>query len=410
MLGQMVGEIIMGHEFSIDRLEYLTSHLQGYVDDGRFPGCSCLVTRHGEEAYFRAFGERDVERNLSMERDTVVRIYSMSKPITSVALMMLYERGKFQLDDPVSKFIPSWSDLSVYENGDGETMVTSPTTVPVTFKHLLTHTSGLTYGFMNSHPVDALYRNASIGGERQGSTLQGMIDDLADIPLSFTPGSRWNYSVATDVCGYLVQLFSDTDLDVFVRERITEPLGMNDTGYQVPALSQEKFAACYRYNRGGGFELQDDPTTSPYHQRPTFFSGGGGMVATIDDYSRFAQMLLNGGDFDGYRMLGRKTVEYMATNHMPGNVDLAAMGQPVFSETSYHGIGFGLGFSVVLDPAAAGVLDSPGEFAWGGAASTYFWVDPLEDMTVVFITQLLPSSMYPIRRELKTLIYQAITN
>ena len=400
----------MGHGFSVDRLEYLTSHLKGYVDEGRFPGCSCLVTRHGEEAYFHAFGHRDVEGNLTMERDTVVRIYSMSKPITSVALMTLYEQGKFQLDDPVSKFIPSWSDLRVYENGDGATMVTSPTTVPVTIKHLLTHTSGLTYGFMNSHPVDALYRNASIGGERQGSTLQDMIDDLADIPLSFTPGSRWNYSVATDVCGYLVQLFSDIDLDVFVRERITKPLGMNDTGYQVPASSKDKFAACYRYKRGGGFELQDNPAGSVYHQRPKFFSGGGGMVATIDDYSRFAQMLLNRGEFGGHRILGRKAVEYMATNHMPGHVDLAAMGQPVFSETSYHGIGFGLGFSVVLDPAAAGVLDSPGEFAWGGAASTYFWVDPLEDMTVVFLTQLLPSSTHPIRRELKPLIYQAITN
>ena len=410
MLGQLVREIIMGHGFSVDRLEHLTAHLDKYVDDGRFPGCSCLVTRHGEEAYFRAFGRRDVDRDLAMERDTVVRIYSMSKPITSVALMMLYEEGKFQLDDPVSKFIPRWSDLNVYEHGENETMVTSPMTVPLTVKHLLTHTSGLTYGFMNSHPVDAMYRNASIGGDRQGSTLEDMIDDLAGIPITFTPGSRWNYSVATDVCGYLVQLFSDTDLDVFVRERITEPLEMNDAGYQVRSSSKDKFAACYRYKRGGGFELQDDPTTSPYHQRPTFLSGGGGMVATVDDYGRFAQMLLNRGELDGHRILGRKTVEYMATNHMPGNVDLAAMGQPVFSETSYHGIGFGLGFSVVLDPAAAGVLDSPGEFAWGGAASTYFWVDPLEDMTVVFLTQLLPSSTHPIRRELKTLIYQAIVD
>ena len=410
MLGQLVREIIMGHGFSVDRLEHLTAHLDKYVDDGRFPGCSCLVTRHGEEAYFHAFGRRDVDRDLAMERDTVVRIYSMSKPITSVALMMLYEEGKFQLDDPVSKFIPRWSDLNVYEHGENETMVTSPMTVPLTVKHLLTHTSGLTYGFMNSHPVDAMYRNASIGGDRQGSTLEDMIDDLAGIPITFTPGSRWNYSVATDVCGYLVQLFSDTDLDVFVRERITEPLEMNDAGYQVRSSSKDKFAACYRYKRGGGFELQDDPTTSPYHQRPTFLSGGGGMVATVDDYGRFAQMLLNRGELDGHRILGRKTVEYMATNHMPGNVDLAAMGQPVFSETSYHGIGFGLGFSVVLDPAAAGVLDSPGEFAWGGAASTYFWVDPLEDMTVVFLTQLLPSSTHPIRRELKTLIYQAIVD
>ena len=410
MLGQLVREIIMGHGFSVDRLEHLTAHLDKYVDDGRFPGCSCLVTRHGEEAYFHAFGRRDVDRGLAMERDTVVRIYSMSKPITSVALMMLYEEGKFQLDDPVSKFIPRWSDLNVYEHGENETMVTSPMTVPLTVKHLLTHTSGLTYGFMNSHPVDAMYRNASIGGDRQGSTLEDMIDDLAGIPITFTPGSRWNYSVATDVCGYLVQLFSDTDLDVFVRERITEPLEMNDAGYQVGSSSKDKFAACYRYKRGGGFELQDDPTTSPYHQRPTFLSGGGGMVATVDDYGRFAQMLLNRGELDGHRILGRKTVEYMATNHMPGNVDLAAMGQPVFSETSYHGIGFGLGFSVVLDPAAAGVLDSPGEFAWGGAASTYFWVDPLEDMTVVFLTQLLPSATHPIRRELKTLIYQAIVD
>ncbi|MFP6796791.1 MAG: serine hydrolase domain-containing protein [Pseudomonadales bacterium] len=410
MLVEMAGEIVMGHGFSVDRLEYLTSHLQGYVDDGLFPGCSCLVTRHGEEAYFRAFGERDVERSSSMDRDTVVRIYSMSKPITSVALMTLYEQGKFQMDDPVSKFVPQWSALTVYEHGDNDAMVTSPTTVPLTIKHLLTHTSGLTYGFMNSHPVDALYRSASIGAGQQGSTLQDMIDGLAEIPLTFTPGSRWNYSVATDVCGYLVELFSGTDLDVFVRERITGPLGMNTTGYQVPAFAKEKFAACYRYKREGGFELQDDPIDSPYHQRPTFFSGGGGMVGSIDDYCRFARMLLSGGELDGYRILGRKTVEYMTTNHMPGNVDLAAMGQPVFSETSYHGIGFGLGFSVVIDPAAAGVLGSPGEFAWGGAASTYFWVDPLEDMTVVFMTQLLPSSTYPIRRELKTLIYQAIEN
>ena len=410
MLGQLIREIIMGHGFSVDRLEHLTAHLDKYVADGRFPGCSCLVMRRGEEAYFQASGRRDVDRDLAMERDTVVRIYSMSKPITSVALMMLYEEGKFQLDDPVSKFIPSWSDLSVYEQGENESMVTSPMTVPLTVKHLLTHTSGLTYGFMNSHPVDAMYRQASVGGGRQGSTLEDMIDDLAGIPVTFAPGSRWNYSVATDVCGYLVQLFSDTDLDVFVRERITEPLGMIDAGYQVRASSKDKFAACYRYKRGGGFELQDDPTTSPYHQRPTFFSGGGGMVASIDDDGRFAQMLVNRGELDGHRILGRKTVEYMATNHMPGNVDLAAMGQPVFSETSYHGIGFGLGFSVVVDPAAAGVLDSPGEFAWGGAASTYFWVDPLEEMTVVFLTQLLPSSTYPIRRELKTLIYQAIVD
>ena len=396
----------MAHGLAEKKLANLTPHLQKYVDTGKLPGFSCLVSRRGEEAYFHAYGHRDVERELDVSRDTIFRIYSMSKPITSVALMTLYERGFFQLDDSVSKYIPGWADLSVYESGSGDRMKTASCKTPMTIKHLLTHTSGLTYGFMNSDPVDALYRAKGIGSK---GTLNSMMEDLATVPLLFEPGSRWNYSVSTDVCGALVEYFSQQDLDVFVRENITEPLSMDKTGYQVPNTHSDSFAACYQF-RKDGYVLSDDPVSSSYLSRPTFFSGGGGMVATIDDDQRFAQMLLNKGEPEGTRVLGRKTVEYMSTNHMPGNVDLAAMGQPVFSETPYEGIGFGLGFSVVVNPAAANVLDSAGEFAWGGAASTYFWVDPMEDLTVIFMTQLLPSSTYPIRRELKTLIYQAIVD
>ena len=394
----------MNSGFDTARLARIGRHIDAYVDDGRLPGALCLVSRRGEEAFFHACGQRDVERKLPMQRDTVVRFYSMTKPIASVALMMLYEEGRFQLDDPVSRSIESWQEMRVFAAGDADHYATEAPVAPVTIKHLLTHTSGLTYGFAGQHPVDVLYQRANVNG----GTLDEMTAKLADIPLKFQPGSRWNYGVSTDVCGYLVQKFSGLPLDEFVAERITRPLGMRDSGFQVQPGGEGRFAACYQHVAPLAKRLQDDPEGSRYLRRPTFLSGGGGMVGTLDDYHRFATMLLNKGELGRERLLGRKTVEYMATNHLPGNVDLAAMGQPVFTETSYEGIGFGLGFSVVVDPAAANVLDSVGEFAWGGAASTYFWIDPVEEIIVVFLTQLLPSSTYPIRRELKTLVYQAL--
>ena len=394
----------MNSGFDTARLARIGRHIDAYVDDGRLPGALCLVSRRGEEAFFHACGQRDVERKLPMQRDTVVRFYSMTKPIASVALMMLYEEGRFQLDDPVSRSIESWQEMRVFAAGDADHYATEAPVAPVTIKHLLTHTSGLTYGFAGQHPVDVLYQRANVNG----GTLDEMTAKLADIPLKFQPGSRWNYGVSTDVCGYLVQKFSGLPLDEFVAERITRPLGMRDSGFQVQPGGEGRFAACYQHVAPLAKRLQDDPEGSRYLRRPTFLSGGGGMVGTLDDYHRFATMLLNKGELGGERLLGRKTVEYMATNHLPGNVDLAAMGQPVFTETSYEGIGFGLGFSVVVDPAAANVLDSVGEFAWGGAASTYFWIDPVEEIIIVFLTQLLPSSTYPIRRELKTLVYQAL--
>ena len=395
----------MAHGFLLDRLGRIAAHVDRYVEGGRYPGAMCLVSRGGEVGFFHQSGYADVERQRPMARDTVLRLYSMTKPITSSALMMLYEEGLFQLDDPVAKHVDSWSDLTVFDRGDEERYVTVAPDAPMTIKHLLTHTSGLTYGFMNEHPVDAMYRRDEVTGN---GTLKDMMAKLAGIPLKFSPGTQWSYSVATDVCGYLVEHFSGRPLDEYVADHITGPLGMRDSGFHVKASGTERLAACYQHEGPAKYRLQDDPVGSRYHTRPTFFSGGGGMVGTIDDYHRFALMLLGKGELDGTRLLGRKTVEYMTTNHLPGNCDLAAMGQPVFSETSYEGIGFGLGFSVVVDPAAANVLDSPGEFAWGGAASTYFWVDPVEELIVVFATQLLPSSAYPIRRELKTLVYQAL--
>lgn len=395
----------MGTGFSADRLTRIARHIDSYVDEGRFPGAMCLVSRGGEEAFFHACGLRDVERERPYERDTVVRLYSMTKPVASAALMMLYEEGRFQLDDPVAKHIERWADLQVFDHGAGEQLVTRKPDAPMTIKHLLTHTSGLCYGFASDHPVEAMYAKAKVTGS---GTLADMIDKLAGMPLKFSPGTQWNYGVSTDVCGYLVEHFSGQALDAFVAERITGPLNMPDSGFHVRAEAADRFAACYNHVAPTTYRLQDDPEGSRYHQRPAFFSGGGGMVGTIDDYHRFARMLLGKGELDGERLLGRKTVEYMTSNHLPGGCDLAAMGQRVFTETSYEGIGFGLGFSVVVDPPAANVLDSPGEFAWGGAASTYFWVDPLEEIIVVFLTQLLPSSTYPIRRELKTLVYQAL--
>jgi CubicO group peptidase (beta-lactamase class C family) len=393
------------------KLQYVQQHLKTYVDDGKLPGYLCLVSRRGAEALLLAHGMMDVARGRPVARDTVFRIYSMTKPITSVALMMLYERGRFQLDDPVAKYIPQWADLRVFAGGDDRHYDVKVPDRPMVVKDLFTHTAGLTYGFLNAHPVDALYRAHGVGGMATGGTLEDMIDRLAELPLQFSPGERWNYSVATDVLGYLVQRLADQDLDDFIRDHITGPLGMNDSGFFVPEAAHQRFAACYeRVPKTDGFRLQDDPQTSSYRARPSFLSGGGGMVSTIDDYHRFTRMLLNKGELDGARILGRKTVEYMTLNHLPGNRDLAAMGQPTFSETSYDGIGFGLGFSVVLDPAAANVLDSVGEYAWGGAASTYFFVDPVEELIMIFMTQLLPSSSYPVRRQLKTLVYQALVD
>lgn len=387
---------------SQSRLDRIPHHLNRYVDEGKLPGYLVMVARQGKPAYLHHYGFRDVETQRPVTEDTIFRIYSMTKPITSVALLQLYEQGFFQLDDPVSRFIPAFANLQVYASGEGNEIRTMPPERAVTFRDLLTHTAGFTYGKFGDHPVDHLY----LANQVRGGTLVEMIERVSQLPLLFAPGSRWNYSIATDILGYLIEIIAGQKLDNYFAEHILDPLGMVDTAFWVSAEKRERFAANYNYHEGGMKRIETDP----YTQIPQLLSGGGGLVSTVADYFRFAQMLLNQGELDGVRVLGRKTVELMTSNHMPNNGDLASMGVPIFSETTYSGIGFGLGVSVLLDPAKAQILGSAGEYAWGGAASTAFWVDPVEEQIVIFLTQLMPSSTYPIRRELRVLTYSAIVD
>jgi CubicO group peptidase (beta-lactamase class C family) len=351
----------------------------------------------------------DVEGNRPLEEDTVFRIYSMTKPITSVGLMMMYEQGVFQLDDPVSMYMPEFKDMSVFKGGNADNFTVTPAEREITIRHLLTHTSGLTYGFMQKHPVDEIYRRHDVGGATANRTTQSFVKKLGELPLLFSPGDRWSYSVATDVLGRLIEILSGQTLDAYFDHHILTPLGMAETAFSVPDGCQDRFAANYRRS-GNSFELIDDPKASAYLAPPALLSGGGGLVSTTGDYYRFCQMLLNRGELDGVRLLGSKTVDFMRSNHLPNGGDLTSMGQAVFSETQFDGVGFGLGFSVMLDPVRAQVLGSPGEYAWGGAASTGFWIDPVEDLIGIFMTQLMPSAAYAIRRELRVLVYQSIVD
>ncbi|MFB2706776.1 serine hydrolase domain-containing protein [Marinobacter shengliensis] len=393
---------------SLDRLERISRHFeQNYIQPGKLPGFAALVARHGKIVWSEARGLRDIERNLPMERDTVFRIYSMTKPITSIAMMQLYEQGKFLLNDPVHKYIPSWRNLRVYKGGRYPDFKTEPATTTMTIRDLMTHTSGLTYGFTERTEVDAAYRQLKLDGSSI-LTLEKLVDRLADLPLEFSPGTAWNYSVSTDVIGYLVQLLSGQPLDDYFQEHIFKPLGMTETGFQVRPDQQDRFAACYLHQPGDTMKLQDDPQRSKYLKQPRFLSGGGGLVSTIDDYYRFAQALCQGGEYQGQRIIGRKTLEFMRLNHLPGGKDLPALSIGGFSETPYAGSGFGLGFSVKTDVAKSATIGSEGEFGWGGLASTSFFVDPVEDMVVIFMTQLIPSSSYAIRQELRALVYGAL--
>ncbi|CAG9164827.1 serine hydrolase domain-containing protein [Cupriavidus pinatubonensis] len=389
---------------------------ESYVANGKLPGALVQVWRRGELALNSVLGFADRERQVPLAEDSIFRIYSMTKPVTSVAVMMLVEQCKIALDDPVSKYIPAWEKLGVHAGGFMESFQTKPTARPMLVVDLLRHTSGLTYGFQQNTNVDAAYRKLKLGELATEGTLDEMIDKLATLPLEFSPGEAWNYSVSTDVLGYLVGKVSGIPFETFLKERIFEPLGMVDTGFHVPEDKVARFCACYAIGVLGskvisnkGPMLQDDPRASPYLKPPSFISGGGGLVSTAADYMRFARMLLQGGELDGVRLLGPKTLKLMTANHLPGGVDLPAMSRSMFSEATYDGVGFGLGFATTVTPASTLIPGSPGDFFWGGAASTFFWVDPQEDLIGLFLTQLLPSSAYPVRRQLRTLVYSAIT-
>ena len=399
-----------GEGFDAGRLARIDRHFARYVEDGRLPGWLVLVSRHGRVVHLATCGRRDLEAGLPVEPGTRFRIYSMTKPVTAVAAMQLYEEGAFALKDPVERFIPSFADLRVYRGGPASGPRTEPASGQVRLWHLFTHTAGLTYGFHHAHPVDELYRAAGFEWVTpEGRDLAGCCDAWAGLPLLFEPGSEWNYSVASDVLGRVVEVVSGQPLDRFLDERIFGPLGMADTGFWVEGPDAGELAALYVPGPGGGL-VRDDELGGRALRRPAAPSGGGGLVSTAADYHRFTQALLRGGELDGVRLLGSRTLAYMARNHLPGGVDLEAIGRRLFAETTFDGVGYGLGFSVLLDPVANKVLSSAGELAWGGAASTFFWVDPAEQLTAVFMTQLLPSTTYPIRSELRQLVYQALVD
>ncbi len=386
------------------RLARIGDHLRRrYIDTGKIAGAQMAVVRGGVVGYFESFGEQDRERSVPVGDDAIWRLYSMTKPITGVAMMSLYEQGHFQLDDPVDRWIPEWKGMTVSEpDGSGGTRVVPADRAP-TIRDILTHTSGIGYGPENKDLVV---------GERDwlaDHDLESMSKTFGDWPLRFQPGTRWLYSHGMDVAARLVEIMSGMPYDEYLQTTIFDPLGMNDTSFWVAPDDVDRFAACYGRNGRKELVLVDDPTSSTYLHKPKLFNGGGGLVGSTSDYVRFSAMLANGGELDGTRILGRKTVELMTANHLQGDGEMADFALPMgYGEVGFAGAGFGLTVAVSKGPGATGVVGSAGEFMWGGAASTTFWVDPSEELAVVFMTQLLPSGTFNFRGQLKTLVYGAL--
>ena len=419
----------MAHDLTVDtdpaelgldagRLQRVDRRLARWVDDGQLPGFLVTVARHGRLAHVGTRGCRHVEDGLPVTPDTRWRIYSMTKPVTSVAAMSLYEEGAFALTDPIARWLPEFAEPRVYVAGSAQKPVTVPATEPIRVWHLLTHTSGLTYGFHHTHPVDAVYRAAGHEwGTPPGADSAEVSRQFAAMPLVFQPGSEWNYGVSTDVLGRLVEVLAGKPLDEVLAERVLAPLGMTETSFGLrpgddPASLARLYAAVPGRPGGPATAMAPlDTMGAAALSKPAFLSGGGGLISTAGDYLRFVEMLRAGGVApDGTRVLGPRTLAHMVRNHLPGDADLETFGRPLFAETPLRGVGFGLGFSMVLDPARYGVVASVGDYSWGGAASTHFHVDPVEDVTVSFYTQLLPSSTLPIRSYLRQLVAQAIVS
>jgi len=397
------------------RLERIGAHLErSYIAPGKIAGCQVTVARHGHLAYARNFGLMDRERGKPVADDTIWRIYSMTKPIVSVALMTLFEQGYFQLNDPVSRFVPAWRNQRVWISGEGEAMETERPARPVTFRDVLSHQAGLTYGgglpgVGVQHPVDHVYKALGITTRGGTDDAAAFLEKLGRVPLLYQPGARWMYSIATDVCGALVEVISGKPLAQYLVETIFEPLGMTDTAFHVAPEKAARLAANYQRQPDKSLKLIDDPAKSPFLTEPVFKSGGGGLVGTSADYLRFCEMLRRGGELDGRRILGPRTLELMRLNLLPDGQDLASSAIGAFSETAYEGVGFGLGFAMTLDQTRTGTLGL-GDYYWGGAASTIFWVDPKEDLCVIFMTQLMPSWVFDFRGQLKSIIYSSIVD
>ncbi|MGY8897070.1 MAG: serine hydrolase domain-containing protein [Paraglaciecola sp.] len=379
------------------RLERIEPAMQAFVDEQKLAGTLTLVARKGKVVHVEGVGYRDREAKAPMSEDTIFRIYSMTKPITAVAALTLWEQGKFQMNDPVSKYLPELANLKVYAGMDGENMVLEDTSKVMTIKQLFTHTAGFSYGFTQS-PVDKLYQQSALfSGQIK---RQDLLKEVAKLPLNHQPGSKWNYSIGTDIIGILVERLSGQTLGAYFEQHIFEPLEMDDTGFYVPKDKQDRLAQIYVINQQGQTVPMENEPLGDYLSAPEIESGGGGLVSTIEDYYTFTQMLLNGGEYQGKRILGRKTVEYMRTNHLPTSL--------IPFEPTSTGEGYGLAMSVTVDEQGANTMGSAGDYGWAGAASTYFRIDPKEQMIVISMTQLMPSSYFSYNKDFKNIAYQAL--
>jgi CubicO group peptidase (beta-lactamase class C family) len=396
--------------FSSERLQRIPAYFASYVDSGRLPCAAALVARAGRVVHLSFLGATEMGGGRPIDESTIYRIYSMTKPVTSVVAMQLLEECRLRLDHELHRYIPEFADVMVWDGGSPEQPRLRKPERPILIRDLLVHTSGLTYAFLQQTPVDALYRARGLDYQRWSGDLASFCSALAQAPLVFSPGEKWNYSNATDVLGRVVEVAAGAPLDQVFKSRIFDPLGMTDTGFHVPAAEIDRLMACYWRNPANGQILQIDPQGkgSSYAAPPNVFSGGGGLVSTIGDYLKFCLMLANGGEHEGVRILSPKTLEYMTLNHLPGNRTISQMGDKTFSETRMEGSGFGLGWAVTTDPVATMQPSSQGTFSWGGMASTFFWVDPVEDLVAIQMTQLTPSGAYPIRPQLQQLVYGAI--
>ncbi|MFN3946014.1 MAG: serine hydrolase domain-containing protein [Allosphingosinicella sp.] len=399
------------HGFDPDRLARIDRFLGArYVEPGLLPGTQLLVARDGVPVHLSTQGVMRGDGAAPLREDTIFRIASMTKPITSIAFMLLLEEGLVALDTPVGDVLPELGGAGVYDGGGGGAPFRSrPPDRPMLMIDLLRHTSGLTYDFQYRTNVDAAYRHRKLLTLRDAHTLDEFAAELGSLPLEFSPGQAWNYSVSTDMLGLAVQRLSGMKFEAFLDARIFAPLGMVDTAFHVPEEKRHRFSDCWRFDPRQGTILYDRAEASSWAEPPVFVSGGGGLVSTAADYHRFCRMLLGGGELEGTRLIGRKTLELMTRNHLPGGADLTELSRSMFSEAAYAGQGFGLGFGVNLDPARAMLPGSAGDFYWGGLFSTFFFVDPVERIHMVFMTQLMPSSTYQVRRQLRTMIYAALT-
>ena len=403
------------HGFDGRRLAAIDAFLKDrYLDSGQFANAQLLVARDGEIVHFSSAGAAREGKRKTIDEGSLFRIASMTKPITSVAFMMLVEEAKVALDTPVHHVLPEFKRLGVYNGGDaGVPFATKATDEPMRMVDLLRHTAGLTYGFQNRSNVDAAYREQKIENWHGNLDLDGFVGALGKLPLEFSPGTGWNYSVATDVLGAVVQRVSGMPLERFFAERIFAPLKMEDTFFTVPADKTDRLTDCFTLPDPIGAPttkvMLDRGAESAWSTPFKLVSGGGGLVSTALDYHRFCRMCLNDGELDGERILGRKTIALMTQNHLPGGADLSTMSKSLFSEAQNAGTGFGLGFAVTIDLARSMMPGTVGEYYWGGMFNTAFFIDPVERVSMVFMTQLSPSMIYPIRRELKTMVYSAMT-